>query len=394
MGSAQTVNLQKSGFYEKGRAWIELDMEHLRHNVECFRRLLPGDCALMPAVKANAYGHGAVPVARELQRLGIIDYCVASVSEGVQLRLAGIGGQILILGYTHPRDFDVLYEYGLTQTVLDVSYGRELEAYGKKLSVHVGIDTGMHRLGESWDHLSDIRKLWEGENLRITGVYSHLCTSDGNTEKDQAYMRLQEERFWQVIRCLRAEGKRGFCTHLQGSYGILNGDRLTGTYDYARAGIALYGVFSEPSGRMEHIFGLKPVLSLKARIACVRALKEGEGAGYGLSWHADSERKIAAVSIGYADGFPRTLSNKGHALVRGRKAPVVGRVCMDQLLLDVTDVPQAAPGEEAVFIGESGGCTLRAEEMAAEAGTISNEILSRLGERLSRVCVGTGSHTA
>ncbi len=393
MGSARSAGPREYRLYEKGRAWIELNLEHLGHNVRCFQKLLPEGCALMPAVKANAYGHGAAPVAKELQRLGITDYCVASAEEGIQLRLAGISGQILVLGYTHPRDFDVLSKYRLTQTVLDAAYAEELRAYGKNLSVHVGIDTGMHRLGEAWDHLSGIRKLWEINNLRITGVYSHLCTSDGEGEEDQAYMRLQETRFQQVVRFLRAEGKRGFSTHLQGSYGILNGARLLNTYDYARAGIALYGVFSGSSARLERMYGLKPVLSLKARITCIRTLEEGEGAGYSLSWHADARRRIAAAAIGYADGFPRTLSNKGHALVRGRKVPVVGRVCMDQLLLDVTDVPEAVPGEEAVFIGESEGLVLRAEEMAEEAGTISNEILSGLGERLVRVCRGTGPHT-
>ncbi len=373
--------------YEKGRAWIELSIQHLEHNVRLFQKLLPKGCALMPAVKANAYGHGMELICKQLQKLGIRNYCVASAVEGARLRRAGIHGQILVLGYTHPRDLDLLVEYDLTQTVIDCAYGKILKDFGKKLSVHIGIDTGMHRLGESYENISGIRELWNCRNLQITGVYSHLCTSDGTTETDRTYMRLQEMRFQKVLRYLQAEGRKGFATHLQGSYGILNKEELTGTYDLARVGIALYGVFSESSTELERKYDLRPVLSLKARITSVKELKAGEGAGYGLAWHADSARRLAAVSIGYADGLPRALSNKGHALVKGKKVPIVGRVCMDQLLLDVTEVPEVCPGEEAVFIGRSGTYEIRAEEMAAEAGTITNEILSRLGERLVRVIV-------
>lgn len=373
--------------FEKGRAWVELSMKHLQHNVSLFQALLPEGCALMPAVKANAYGHGASLISKALQKMGIRNYCVASAAEGAELRRAGICGQILILGYTHPEDFDLLTEYDLTQTVLDCAYGKVLEAYGKPLPVHVGIDTGMHRLGETYENGSGIRKLWDYKNLRITGIYSHLCTSDGTTETDRRYMRLQEMRFQKVLGELQLKAPKRYAVHLQGSYGILNKEELTGRYGLARAGIALYGVLSAASETLEQTYDLKPVLSLKARITCTKELKKGEGAGYGLAWHADSARKLAAVSIGYADGVPRTLSNRGHALVRGKKVPVVGRVCMDQLLLDVTDVPEICPGEEAVFIGRSGTARIRAEEMAAESGTITNEILSRLGSRLVRMAV-------
>lgn len=367
----------------KSRAWIELNQENLRHNAELLRGLLPEQCALMPAVKANAYGHGAALITKELQALGIRDFCVASISEGIELRQNGIKGQILILGYTHPDDFGELRRFGLTQTVVDAGYAKTLQNFGEEISVHVGIDTGMHRLGEWHENLPEILQMWDCKNLCIKGVFSHLCTSDGLAEEEQAFRKLQEQRFQTVIRKLHRNGKHGFRTHLQGSYGILNG--TDEAYDYARVGIALYGVLSESSPELEKKFDLRPVLSLKARIECVKEVEEGEGAGYGLSWHADSRRKLAAVSIGYADGIPRSLSNRGHALVRGGKAPVVGRVCMDQLLLDVTEVPGAKPGDEAVFIGESGGLKLRAEEMAAEARTITNELLSRLGNRLTRV---------
>lgn len=368
---------------EKSRAWIELDMAHLRRNAELLCRQLPLGCSLMPAVKANAYGHGAVLIGKALQKMGIQSFCVASLAEGIELREAGIEGEILILGYTCPRDFDELRRWNLTQTVADEAHAREMKAYGKELTVHVGIDTGMHRLGERNENFSQIRGMWNIDNLRITGVFSHLCTSDGTSEEERAFVRLQEKRFQKVLAGLYKDGVGNFSTHLQGSYGILGG--TCGSYDYARAGIALYGALSEPSAALRQSFDLKPVLSLKARIGCVKELKKGEGAGYGLSWHADSERKLAVAAIGYADGIPRALSNRGHALVRGRRVPIVGRICMDQLLLDVTEMSGVTAGEEAVFIGKSKALEIRAEEMAAEAGTIANELLSRLGPRLERI---------
>lgn len=373
--------------YQKGRAWIELNRAHLHHNVRLFQRILPKSCQLMPAIKANAYGHGAELIGKELHKMGITQYCVACAEEGVRLRQAGITGEILILGYTHPQDFERLRKYRLTQTVVDYTYGRELSAYGYPLRVHIGIDTGMHRLGEDSTHIDKIQKLWDLPGLCITGVFSHLCTSDGTNRKEQMFVKLQERRFLQVIKSLKKAQKTGFATHLQGSYGILNGNLLHGHYQYARAGIALYGALSESSALLSQKYPLKPVLSLKARIACIRELSEGEGAGYGLTWHADKRRLLAAVSIGYADGIPRTLSNKGHVLIKGEKAPVVGRVCMDQLLLDVTKIKGVQSKDEVVFIGKSGEKEIKVEEMAREAGTISNEILSGLSDRLCRMFV-------
>lgn len=373
--------------YQKGRAWIELNMEHLLHNVRQLQALLPARCAMMPAVKANAYGHGAKLIGRSLQQMGIRDFCVASVKEGIELRNAGITGQILVLGYTSPRDFSDLAEYGLAQTVVDYPYAVQLSGYQKPVQVHVGVDTGMHRLGERSENTEEIRRIWDLKRLNITGVFSHLCVSDGMTEPERRYTLEQIQKFWSVVRFLHGNGIHGFKIHLQSSYGILNYPDLA--CDYARVGIALYGAFSSPQDRTVAPVSLKPVLSLKARIECVKALHAGEGAGYGLSFTARREMRIAAVSIGYADGIPRGLSNKGHALVHGKKAAMIGRICMDQLLIDVSDIPQAAAGDEVVLIGKCGGKEISAGDFAKEAGTISNEILSRLGERLERV-VGKG----
>ncbi len=369
--------------YREGRAWAEISRKNLIHNTEEFRRIAGDSCRLMPAVKANAYGHGDILVSRILQEQGIRDFCVASVEEGIRLRRAGITGQILILGYTDPELFHELGEYQLTQTVVDAGYARRLSRYGRPVSVHVGVDTGMHRLGIPAEDPDAVAAVWSLPNLRVTGMFSHLCVSDGSTEEEKCYTRRQFRSFRKLAGQLRGRGIRGFETHIQGSYGILNYPEER--FDCARPGIALYGVLSSPSDQVLVDVSLRPVLSLKARVECVKKLSRGESAGYGLTYTARDERKIAIIAAGYADGIPRSLSNRGHVLIRGQKAPVIGRICMDQLTADVTDIPCTAPGDEAVFIGRSGELVLTAEEMAEEADTISNEILSRLGERLTRL---------
>lgn len=371
---------------EKSRAWIELDMKHLAHNVAEFKRMLPVDCKMMPAVKANAYGHGASEMAEELQRLGIDAFCVASIEEGIELRRDGIKGEILVLGYTDPASAKTLLDYQITQTIIDEEYGKQLESYaakeGGRLPVHIGVDTGMHRLGIPWDAHERLCAMWKLPHLEVRGVYSHLCVSDGEEEKEIAFTKTQIARFDETVTYLRTQIKKPFAAHLQGSYGVLNYPECH--YDYARVGIALYGILSSRTLIPKSAKGLLPVLSLHSVITSIRELNPGEGAGYGLDFVAEKKSRIAAAAIGYADGIPRNLSGRGMALLHGKRVPIVGRVCMDQLLLDVTGVPDAAPEDEVLFIGGQGAEKISAEEFAGWSDTISNEIVSRLGARLGR----------
>lgn len=371
---------------EKRRAWIELDMKHLAHNVAEFKRMLPEDCKMMPAVKANAYGHGASEMAGELQKLGIDAFCVASMEEGIELRRDGIKGEILVLGYTDPAAAKTLLDYQITQTIIDEEYGKQLESYaakeGGRLPVHIGVDTGMHRLGIPWDAHERLCAMWKLPHLEVRGVYSHLCVSDGEEEKEIAFTKTQIARFDETVTYLRTQIKKPFAAHLQGSYGVLNYPECH--YDYARVGIALYGILSSRTLIPKSAKGLLPVLSLHSVITSIRELNPGEGAGYGLDFVAAKKSRIAAAAIGYADGIPRNLSGRGMALLHGKRVPIVGRVCMDQLLLDVTGVPDAAPEDEVLFIGGQGAEKISAEEFAGWSDTISNEIVSRLGARLGR----------
>lgn len=372
--------------FQKGRAWIELDMDALRHNVAVLRALLPPGCELMPAVKADAYGHGAALIAGELNKLGIHAFCVAAASEGVALRQHGIQGVILILGYTHPEQFPLLAQYDLTQTVVDYDYAKLLNTFGRPVRVHIGVDTGMRRLGEPCGDVDRICEMFRMENLRVDGVFSHLCADDTQSAADRAFTLLQGEAFRNLVGELRRRGCVCPKAHILSSYGLLNYPELGG--DYARVGIALYGVLSTRADARRCKADLRPVLSLKARIASVRELPMGAGAGYGLAFRAERDSRIAALSIGYADGLPRALScGAGSVLICGRRAPIAGRICMDQALVDVTDIPEVRAGEPAVVIGASGGEVISAYDLAGQTNTITNEVLSRLGARLERIPV-------
>lgn len=369
--------------YQKGRAWMEISLSSLKYNVDQLNKILPPECMLMPAVKANAYGHGGKLVASALQEMGVEHFCVASAEEGIELRDAGIRGEILVLGYTHPRQFDLLLEYQLTQTIVDCGYAEKMQQHGSDFPVHIGIDTGMHRLGEKWENTAYIQKLWEHSHLKITGMFSHLCAADGTTEREQEFTRLQMARFQHVIQELKQAGKQGFACHLQGSYGILNYPECS--FEYARPGIILYGLFSRYEKRDD--IRLQPVLSLRTRVECVKELKPGESAGYGMAYTAEQKRRIAVLSIGYADGIPREIAGKAYVLCKGKKAPVIGRICMDQMLVDVTGIEHVSGDDEVVLIGQSGAEQIRAEDYAAWADTITNEVVSRLGQRLERIAV-------
>ena len=371
--------------YEQGRAWIELDIENLKHNVEALRSLLPADCALMPAIKANAYGHGAVPMAKELNKMGVQAFCVASVTEAMQLRENGVVGEILILGYTHPSDFPLLIQYNLTQAVLDYEYAELLDAFDREIKVHIAVDTGMHRIGEPAENIDAILSMLRMQHLLGTGIYTHLCADDSLAEKDMAFTRKQAASFDRVCERILSEGF-AVKTHILGSYGLINYPELGGSY--ARVGIALYGVMSNRSDLAFCPVELRPVLSVKARVITVRNIQPGEHVGYGLAYTAESEKKIASLSIGYADGLPRALScGSGRVLIHGQEAPIVGRVCMDQTMVDVTDIDNVKCGDIATVLGRSGNMEIPAYDLAEQSYSITNEILSRMGSRLNRILI-------
>ncbi len=364
----------------RSRAWREIDLSALRHNARVLQDLLPQGCQLMAVLKADAYGHGAVRTARCLQKAGVGAFAVACLAEGAALRKGGVRGTILILGYTPPDLVPLLRRWRLSQAVVDEAHGHALADMGLPVRVHLALDTGMHRLGIPAEDAAALARLFRRRELRIAGVFSHLCVSDDL--RREPFTQAQLDRFYSALDRLRRQGLDPGEVHIQASSGLLN--LPPQPCAYVRAGIALYGV---PSGGAPRQWpGLRPALSLRARVACVRTLQPGDRAGYGLEFQAERETRLAVLTIGYADGLPRELARRGgRVLLHGHSCPMAGRMCMDQLLVDVTEVPQARPGDTATLIGWDGGAFLPAEELAERCGTIPNELLSRLGSRTRRV---------
>lgn len=366
------------------RAWAEIRLDDVTHNVRALRSMLPPDCELMAVVKANAYGHGSIPVARHLSRIGLRHFAVADVEEGIALRREGIKGELLVLGYTSPERFNDLARYRLTQTVISADYGKALDAFGKKVNVHIKIDTGMSRLGERWSHAEEICSMYRLRNVRVTGTFTHLSSSDSLAEADVSFTDTQINRFLETIDQIKAAGLDPGTLHMQSSCGIVNYPDLR--CGLARPGIALFGLLGTERDQAHAPIDLRPALSWRARVTLVKRMQADEAVGYGRNYKTRQGSLIATVSIGYADGVPRALAEKGGAvLIRGQRAPIAGNICMDQFMVDVTHIEGVQEGDTVTLIGEDGQSSITASEMARRCGTITNEIVSRIGQRVDRI---------
>lgn len=370
------------------RAYIEINLDNLTHNVQELRAVMPPGCELMAVVKAEAYGHGMFEIATHLDRIGVRAFAAATIDEGIALRRFGICGEILILGYTPPERARALHKYDLSQTLVDYDYACRLNAQGVRVRAHIKLDTGMHRLGfgvsvdgNAGKEILKLLRVFAMKNFVINGIYTHLCVADSLEEKDVQFTRQQIAGFYRVLKRLEKQGIQIPKTHIQSSYGLLNYPELK--CSFVRAGIALYGVLSTADARTKLHPDLRPVLALKAQIVLIRDIKEGESVGYGRAFVADRDSRIAILSIGYADGFPRILSGKGHyVLINGQQAPVAGRICMDQLAVDITALSDIRVGMTATLIGRDGDAEITAPAVAEQAQSITNELLSRMGTRV------------
>lgn len=366
------------------RAYLELDLNNLEHNVRVLREALPEGCELMAVVKAQAYGHGAFESAVVLSKLGISAYAVACIDEAIQLRKAGVKGDILILGYTSPLRANELHKYDLTQTLIDHAYAVSLNERGIKLKAHIKIDSGMHRLGYAPTETDRICEAFSMKNIEITGIFTHLSCADSLDESDVAFSHGQIDCFYGLLDKLKSRGIKLPKVHIQSSYAFLNYPELK--CDYVRAGVILFGFYSSPNDEVKLKVDLRPVLSLRSRVILLRDIKCGESVGYGRAFTAGRDSRIAMLPIGYADGYPRSLScGRGYVLINGKKAPVVGRICMDQMTVDVTDIPDVKLGDIVTLIGKDGGEELTAAMVADNTESIANELLSRMGRRLKIV---------
>ena len=359
-------------------------LDALQHNARAVRRMLgaaPNAPGVIAVVKADAYGHGAAAAGLAFEAAGVDWLACADIEEGVVLRRAGVTVPILIFGALSVSDLDGVFDHRLTPTVSTPAAARALEgaaqARGLRLDCHLKIDTGMNRLGFRHDNLArTMPAVLASAHLRFTAVYSHAATAD---EPESPFFDEQRGAFDRACAQLGAMGLRGVRRHFANSAAMLRDSRTW--YDWVRPGLALYGIVPPPLHAAD--LELRPALSLVSRIVAVKGIRAGEAAGYGRRWTPAEPRTLAVVPAGYADGLDTRLANRGAALVRGRRVPIVGSVCMDMLTLDVTGL-DVSPGDEVVFIGRQDRDEITAREMAAAIGAIPWEVICRLGSRIER----------
>lgn len=371
------------------RAWVEINLGAVEHNVKQLKKLLAPQTQLMAVVKADAYGHGAVTIAKVALSSGASWLGVATVPEGIQLREAGITAPILLLGAAQTfEQIHAIANWQLQPTLCSprqaLVFSDTLEAinYNSSLPVHIKLDTGMSRLGTNWQESGEFVKLVTRlPRLRIASIYSHLATADS---PDPTIMNLQHERFEAAIAQIKASGITIPCLHFANSAATLVSKKLH--YDMVRVGLAIYGHY--PAEHLHNV-NLKPVLQVKARVTQVKTIEAGTGVSYGYKYVASRDMRIAVVGIGYADGIPRNLSNKMQVIIRGQRVPQIGAITMDQIMLDISSIPDIQENEIVTILGKDQDEQITADDWANELNTISWEILCSFKHRLPRVAVET-----
>ncbi len=372
-------------------AWAETDLSAVAHNVRQLRKITSPKARFMAVVKANAYGHGAEAVAKTALHSGADWLGVARSEEGIALRKAGLDAPILVFGHTPLSAAENIVQWDLIQTVYSAEAARffseTAQSAGKKIRIHIKTDTGMGRLGlltfpdeKAAESVREIREILRLPGLESEGIFTHFAASDA---EDKSYAHMQMQRFSDFLDRLRREGMEFPIRHAANSAAIM--ELPESHLDMVRAGIAMYGLRPSDEVTGEHI-PLKPAMSLKTRIIHLKKVDKGFSLSYGMTHKTPEPTLVATVSLGYADGYPRLLSNKGFMLVHGKRAHIAGRVCMDLTMLDAGHIPDIAIGDEVVAFGTQGNSILPAEELAALTGTINYEIVSSLTERVQRIC--------
>ncbi|MBP3301180.1 MAG: alanine racemase [Clostridia bacterium] len=372
------------------RTYAAVDLSAVQHNFHTVKSRLQEGCKIMSVVKADGYGHGSFEVANALKESDY--FAVACLDEGMKLREKGIETPILILGYTSPRETEKLVRWNMTQCIFDADYAREIHSalpVGTVLKVHLKIDTGMSRLGfyahdekavaETAEKIADL--IPQTPNLHYEGVFTHFTSSE---DADLPHTEEQFSLFMSLLSLLKEKNITFPLRHCANSGAIFNYPEMH--LDMVRPGIVLYGYFPDP----DKDFGLKPALELEAHIAQIHHLEAGDAISYNRTFRAEKPMDVATVCIGYGDGLHRALSGEAYLLVNGKKAKILGRICMDQCIVDVTGIETKA-GDVATLIGKSGDLTLTAADLAACAGTIHYEILCSIGKRIPRIYPNKGN---
>ena len=357
-----------------------VDLEKIRNNIKILKNHTGKK--FYAVVKADAYGLGAKEIARNIESL-VDGFCVANINEAIELRQAGISKEILMLGYICPENYPDIYRYDLSLTIYNYQIAEELNKLGHPIKVHIKIETGHNRLGfqNTEDHIGEIIKISKMENIHIVGIFTHLSTAD---EEDKSYTLKQEAIFAEVLKKLKPISDH-IIKHISNDAAAIAYD-FTGKYDAIRSGISMYGVYPSAYIKDSYKLNIEESFQLESRVSNVKFIEKGEGVSYGREYVADGHIKIATISIGYADGYHRLISKQGYVLINGQKAKILGRITMDQMMVDVTGL-DIKIHDKVVLIGKSGDLEINVDQVAQWAQTISYEIMTSISARVERLYI-------
>lgn len=369
-------------------AWAEINLTNLDYNIKQIKEKIGGR-EMIGVIKADAYGHGAIPAAQVLRENGVKTFAIATLQEAIALRESGAQEEIIMLGLTPDMYADTIVDYDITPVVCDFTnaqaISRAAEKKGKTIAGLIAVDTGMGRIGYLADEIdyaiADLKKIAALPAFRIKGLFSHMSTADAY---DKTYSHQQEEKYNKFYQAVTAAGISLPFRTLANSASIMELPSIY--YDACRPGIILYGCY--PSDEVDrNQLSIKPVMSVKANIVHLKEVPAGFSVGYGRRFISERPSKIATIALGYADGYPRPYSQQAKVIVSGRFAPIAGNICMDQCMIDVTDVPDVKVGDEVIVMGSDGKNTILADDIAQATGTISYEICCAFGQRLPKVYI-------
>ncbi len=376
------------------RVYAEINLDAVLHNMEEMRRLLKKDTKIMGVIKTDGYGHGAVPIGKELEKLDYTwGYATATVEEAEILRRNGLKKPILILGATFPEQYETLADFEMRAAVYSIEQAKKIEQAGakmnKKVTIHVKIDTGLGRLGfqvteQAADEIAQISQM---PHIILEGIFTHFAKSDA---RDKTMAGEQLSGFEKMREMLKERNVEIPMIHCANSAAII--DMPEANMSAVRAGISLYGMWPSDEVRKENI-NLVPVMSLKTCIIFLKELEQGRTISYGATYKTTKKQRIATIPIGYGDGYPRSLSNKGYVLIHGKKAPICGRICMDQFMVDVTEIPEAKEGDMVTLIGKNENEVITMEEIGDLSGRFNYEFACDLGKRIPRIYLKNGKIT-
>ena len=372
------------------RVEADIDLDAIRYNIKTVQALNPDNRKTLLVIKADAYGHGAVTLAKEMDDLA--DYfAVATVDEAIELRKASVVKPVLILGYTDESEYDQVIDNDITIAIYDYDEAKVLSdkasKKGRKAKVHIKVDSGMSRIGYQCDEagINEAYKVTLLPGLDVEGIFTHYAKAD---YKDKSDAEKQYRQFSHFVKALESRGVSFKIRHIDNSAGAM--EIHSDGFDMMRLGIVIYGLY--PSEEIDKSVVIRPAMTLKSRVVHVKELPAGRGIGYGWSYVTEKDTRVATVSVGYADGYPRALSNKGRVLIHGKYAPVLGRVCMDQIMIDVSDIQdsEVKVGDEVVLFGSQDGNMIPVEEVAAPANSFNYEQVCNISRRVPRVYFKNG----